>query len=45
MLEAELYVDVYTNDSASSSRAIQKANTLDFMKSLPELVNAYSMAQ
>lgn len=45
MLEAELYVDVYTNDAASSSKAIQKENTLDFMKSLPTLVNSYVMAQ
>ena len=45
MLEADLYVDVYTNDSASSSKAIQKENTLDFMRALPEVINSYMVAQ
>lgn len=44
MLKGELYVDVFTNDSTSTSNAIHRENVLQFMQSLPMLFNSYQTA-
>jgi hypothetical protein len=45
ILEGDIYVDVHVNDSVAGSRALHKAQVLEYMNSLGNIVNSYMMAK
>jgi len=45
IMQGDMYVDVYVNDSVAGSRALQKQQVLDYMRSMGEIVNSYAAAK